>query len=358
MAQFVSLWLFSLCVTIGVGVAGYCFRVDIPAEAFLIADLVDDAVKTCRSCGIKATRETTYLASKQLDMAVFYANSSLNCLSFLNDVQLTADFWHKGGKLARLFPDLTKSEENNTIVHFPVAGRSVCWTSPSNFSHTSSPRLGFIKSAFVSNNPLDPLGFTLTNDGKALSMLIFDSLQMDNTFSFVAPWEFYFALPFGFPDMPQLGNEEKFSTQWNITATIHNSVAYGYCNNTAETRQFASLLPGVFNQQFHNAKQAFLGYDDVTSIAGPGKDCDPENIFECKSRNTLLACCSATEGTVQSARQCVIDQTGSDRMFTWAAEDTADFLRNSVCGTGNSSAENEPCQAPLDICESAGCCLK
>jgi len=75
--------------------AGYCFRGDIPTEPFLITDFVEDAVKSCRSCGIDATRASTSLAREQLDMAMFFANSSLNCLCFLNDVHMTPEFWHK-----------------------------------------------------------------------------------------------------------------------------------------------------------------------------------------------------------------------------------------------------------------------
>jgi hypothetical protein len=74
---------------------GYGFREDIPTEPFLIIDLVEDAVKSCTSCGIMATRASTLLAREQLDMATFFANSSLNCLCFLNDVIMTAEFWHK-----------------------------------------------------------------------------------------------------------------------------------------------------------------------------------------------------------------------------------------------------------------------
>ena len=74
---------------------GYCFRGDIPDEPFLITDVVEDAVKSCRSCGVDATRASTFLAREQLDLATFFANASLNCLSFLNDVRLTDDVWHK-----------------------------------------------------------------------------------------------------------------------------------------------------------------------------------------------------------------------------------------------------------------------
>jgi len=74
---------------------GYCFRGDIPAERFLIKDFFEDAVKSCRSCGIDATRESTLLAREQLDVVMFFANSSLNCLCLLNDVYMTAELWHK-----------------------------------------------------------------------------------------------------------------------------------------------------------------------------------------------------------------------------------------------------------------------
>jgi hypothetical protein len=62
---------------------GYCFRGDIPSEPFLIADFVENAVKSCRSCGINATNARTLLAREQLDMAMFFTNSSLDCLCVL-----------------------------------------------------------------------------------------------------------------------------------------------------------------------------------------------------------------------------------------------------------------------------------
>jgi hypothetical protein len=48
-----------------------CFREDISVEPFLVIYFEDDAVKSCRSCGIDATRENTLLAREQLDIAKF-----------------------------------------------------------------------------------------------------------------------------------------------------------------------------------------------------------------------------------------------------------------------------------------------
>jgi len=359
MAQFVSLWLFfSLCGTLGVGVAGYCFRVDIPAEAFLIADLVDDAVKTCRSCGIKATRETTYLASKQLDMAVFYANSSLNCLSFLNDVRLTDDVWHKGGQLAALFPHLVAKLDNpdtddgEGVVQFPFTNRSVCFTSPSNLTFTSIPILTFTKANFTAALPLGfSFHFPVEDDS---TRVIFDSLQLDNIVRVDGPFEIQYALPVFYAGLPAFFDKD-FDRP--IAAVFHNSLLFAHCNYG--TQMFTANLPGVFaNLQTQRSSMIFI--DDETGTAGGTVDCDPTNIGDCHSRNTHGACCRGEEysTSLEDARQCVKDQ---EKTFSETAEGTQEFLRNSVCASEetdyNSTEETEHCPLPLNICEAVMCCL-
>jgi len=359
MAQFVSLWLFfSLCGTLGVGVAGYCFRVDIPAEAFLIADLVDDAVKTCRSCGIKATRETTYLASKQLDMAVFYANSSLNCLSFLNDVRLTDDVWHKGGQLAALFPHLVAKLDNpdtddgEGVVQFPFTNRSVCFTSPSNLTFTSIPILTFTTAKFRETHPLGYiLDTTFENDS---IRMIFDSLQLDSLFRVDMPFTLGYAFPIVYAGLPDFGAEEP--VEFPISALFHNSLVIANCNSSDATQMFARSLPGVF-MHFASQRYDMIYADDVAGTAGGTVDCDPKNIGACSSRNNYITCCRVTEHSayLKPARQCYLDQTIP---FLAGPE----FLRNSVCAAEETdddiTNETEHCPLPLNICEAAMCCVK
>eukprot|EP00242_Pyramimonas_sp_CCMP2087_P002962 CAMPEP_0198232452 /NCGR_PEP_ID=MMETSP1445-20131203/115740_1 /TAXON_ID=36898 /ORGANISM="Pyramimonas sp., Strain CCMP2087" /LENGTH=369 /DNA_ID=CAMNT_0043913129 /DNA_START=273 /DNA_END=1379 /DNA_ORIENTATION=+ len=355
MTHFVSLWLVILCGTNGVGVAGYCFRGDIPAEPFLITDFVEDAVKSCLSCGIRATRASTLLARNQLDMAMFFANSSLNCLCFLNDVHLTAEFWHTGGELATLFPRLRNPEDDNSLVHFPWTDRSVCLTSPSNLSLTSPPLLTFTQSTFEGQN----LGFTLENANDEINVMVFDSLELDNVFYLGAPWQFIFAFPFGFLGMPAFGNADKHAASWKVAFVFHNSVAYGYCDSSPETVTFVRTLPDVFPGQFSLDRKTFLYFDGKLSAARKNVDCDPDKILDCFTRYSFLACCyvGETSTSTPDARQCVLDQDNAFR-YDSLIEGTANFLRNSVCGAGNSSEENEHCPVPLDVCEATKCCLK
>ena len=117
-------------------------------------------------------------------------------------------------------------------------------TSPSNFTLTSYPRLGFVKETFTYSNPRDPLGSTFDHgDNDGVNTMIFDSLQLDNIFKLEGPWLLYFALPFGFPGFPDIGNEELMSSSWNITLAFHNSVVRNAPFRKLPFVRFSSITP-------------------------------------------------------------------------------------------------------------------
>jgi hypothetical protein len=98
-------------------------------------------------------------------------------------------------------------------------------TSPSNLTHTSSPILSFPDISFEYTNQRVPLGFTLDNGVKDDStVMIFDSLQLDNVFTVTAPWTLTFAFPFGFNGVQALRYELTHAHEWNIFGVAHNSL--------------------------------------------------------------------------------------------------------------------------------------